>query len=286
VKVGLVIHSGREDTIAAARDASRTLTERGVDVVAVGRAAEARDTLGPSPLAPEVRSADPGSFAVGLDLALSFGGDGTFLRAAHLCRDVGVPVLGLNLGRLGFLTEVEREDLSVVVDAIVRGEFEVEERRTLEVRVDGGPEDWALNEVSVEKSARQRVLLMSLHVAGTMFSRVPADAFVVASSTGSTAYAFSAGGPILSPDVSAIVVTPVAPHSAFSRSLVVAEHEEIRVEVHPDQEPAVMSCDGRSPVTVPAGTSVFIRGGGLPVRLVRVGPRDFYERIRLKFGLQ
>lgn len=269
MKVGLVVHDGRDGSIATAEEASALLRERGVDVVEV----------------------DDGRGAHGLDLVLSFGGDGTLLRAAHLCRDEAVPLLGLNLGRLGFLTEVEREDLDDTLDVIVAGDLNIEERETLEVRaVDAAGrtvhEDWALNEVSVEKTARQRLLHMALHVGGRRFAHVPADAVVVATPTGSTAYAFSAGGPILSPSVRATVVTPVAPHSTFGRSLVVAPEEEVRIEVLPDQEPAVVSCDGRGPETVPAGGSVYVVGGGHPVRLVRLRPRDFFGRVRAKFGLR
>jgi NAD+ kinase len=285
VKVGLVVHSGRDGAVKTAIAVAERLEDRGVEVVAVADPFDSRSE--PTDLG--IDSLDAEAFAAGLDLALSVGGDGTLLRAAHLCRDAQVPILGLNLGRLGFLTEVEPDDLDDVFDAVVGGRFTIEERSTLQVRTEAGnsPVDgWALNEVSVEKTARQRVLLMSLHVNGRFFARVPADAVVVASPTGSTAYAFSAGGPILSPAVRATLVTPVAPHSAFGRSLVLAEDEEIRVEIHADQEPAVVSCDGRPPTTVPAGSSVYVRGGGPPVKLAHVAPRDFYGRVRMKFGLR
>lgn len=285
MRIGFVVHSGRDDSAAAARDVAERLRSRDVDVVVVRDGPPAGSAELPVP------TVAPGSFADGLDLALSFGGDGTLLRAAYLCRDAGVPVLGLNLGRLGFLTEVERDDLSDVLDAIVAGDLLVEERATLQVRAEGTDgevliEDWALNEVSVEKTARQRLLLMTLHVGGSLFAHVPADAVVVASPTGSTAYAFSAGGPILSPQLEGTVVTPVAPHSIFGRSLVVRQDEEVRIEVVEGQEAAVMSCDGRGPVTVPAGGSVFVLGGGDPVRLAHVRSPDFFGRVRAKFGLR
>jgi NAD+ kinase len=284
VKVGLVIHAGRRESVGAAVAAARRLERLGVDVVAA-RQDDGHDRL------ERVRLVEPEAFPQGLDLAVSFGGDGTFLRAAHLCRDDGVPVLGLNLGRLGFLAEVERDDLDAVLGAIARGEFVVEERPTLQAwgeAPDGGRigADWALNEVSVEKTARQRVLLMDLYVGESLFATVPADAVVVATPTGSTAYAFSAGGPIVSPAVQALLVTPVAPHSVFGRTLVAGEDERIRVDVLPGQEPAVVSCDGRTPLTVPPGGSVHVRGGGRPVRLARVAPRDFYALVRAKFGLR
>ena len=283
MKVGVVVHSGREDSRESAAAATRLLAEAGVDVVV----ADQGDDPGvvPAPVA----ATD--TFADGLDLAISFGGDGTFLRAAHLCRDAGVPVLGVNLGRLGFLAEVERDDLHAAMAAVVDGAYGTESRATLEVTAHGPDgqqlaSGWALNEVSIEKSARQRLLLMDVHVGDRLFAKVPADALVVATTTGSTAYALSAGGPILSPEVEATLVVPVAPHSLFDRTLVCGTHELVRVDLPDDQPPAVVSCDGRDPVLVPAGGHVRATGGGPPVDLVRVSPPDFYSLVRRKFGLR
>ncbi|MFP5309419.1 MAG: NAD(+)/NADH kinase [Actinomycetes bacterium] len=284
MKVGLVVHTGRADSRTAAHDAGRLLSDLGVDVVA------ARFDDGNGDVDLGVPEAEPEAFAAGLDLAVSFGGDGTFLRAAHLCRDAGVPVLGVNLGRLGFLAEVEVDDLGHALRSVADGAWRVEDRATLEVVVEdehGRVVDagWALNEVSIEKSARQRLLLMDVHVGESLFAKVPADALVVATATGSTAYALSAGGPIVSPQVAATLVTPVAPHSLFDRTLVCGPDEAVRVLVLPDQEPAIVSCDGREPVEVPAAGAVVARGGGAPVRLARVGLTDFYGLVRRKFTL-
>ncbi len=283
MKVGVVVHSGREDSRETAGVATRLLVEAGVEVVV----ADQGDDPGAVP-APTVASA---TFPDGLDLAISFGGDGTFLRAAHLCRDAGVPVLGVNLGRLGFLAEVERDDLHAALAKVLDGDVTTEDRATLEVSAHGPDgaqlaSGWALNEVSVEKSARQRLLLMDVHVGDGLYAKVPADALVIATTTGSTAYALSAGGPILSPEVEATLVVPVAPHSLFDRTLVCGPDEVIRVDLPVDQPSAVVSCDGREPILVPAGGHVRAVGGGAPVRLVRVGPPDFYSLVRRKFGLR
>jgi len=283
MRIGLVIHAGRPASIEAAREAGTRLADRGAEVCVAGD--DGDDSI------PGVITVSAAEFASGLDIAVSLGGDGTFLRAAHLCRDGGVPVLGVNLGRLGFLAEVERDRFGASLDAVARGEFEVEERGTLEVEVtdDTGAmaeRGWALNEVSIEKSARQRLLLLDVYVGGSMFARVPADALIVATPTGSTAYALSAGGPIVSPNVRATLVTPVAPHSLFDRTLVAGVDEAIEIRVLPDQAPAVVSCDGRPPVTVDAGGSVRAIGGGTPVRVARVEPHDFYGLVRRKFGLR
>lgn len=282
MKVGIVVHSGRDESRETAAVATRLLLEAGVDVVAADE--------GDDPDVVSVPRVARESFAEGLDLAISFGGDGTFLRAAHLCRDAGVPVLGVNLGRLGFLAEVETDDLHRAMATVSEGAFLTEPRSTLEV-IAHGPDGeelatgWALNEVSVEKSARQRLLLMDVHVGDRLFAKFPADALVVATTTGSTAYALSAGGPILSPHVEATLVVPVAPHTLFDRTLVCGPDEVVRVDLPDDQPPAVVSCDGREPVMVPAGGHVEVQGSARPVLLARVAPMDFYSLVRRKFGL-
>jgi NAD+ kinase len=289
VKVGLVVHAGRDQSVTAAAEAVRTLTHLGVEVVAAHGAAPEDD--GGDALDGVANVVAPESFAEGLDLALSFGGDGTFLRAAHLCRDLDVPVLGVNLGRLGFLAEVELDDLGPAMRAVAQRSFAIEERATLEVETyapDGTRlhRGWALNEVSIEKTVRQRLLLMDVHVDGTLFAKVPADALILATATGSTAYALSAGGPILSPRIDATLVVPVAPHSLFDRTVVAGPDEEVRVDLVDDQAPAVVSCDGREPVIVEGGGWVAVVGTGKPVRLARVGLLDFYGLVRRKFGLR
>lgn len=284
-RVGFVVHTGRRRAVAAAGRAAARLR-------AAGATLHVADTdAAHLPRWPGASTVDRGRFTDGLELVLSFGGDGTFLRAAHRCRDAGVPVLGVNLGRVGFLAEVEVGDLDHALDHILSGDWQVEERMTIEAEVrdvDGTRigSDWALNDVSVEKTARQRLLLMQVHVGDAAFAEVPADALVLATPTGSTAYALSAGGPILSPQVAATLVTPVAPHSLFDRTLVVAPEEVVRVDVLPGQAPAVLSVDGRDPLHVPAGGSVVATAGAIPVRLVRIDPPAFYALVRRKFSLQ
>jgi NAD+ kinase len=289
VRVGLVVHAGRDASVTAAAEAARTLRELDVEVVTANEGIREQDDAGAleaiaTPVAPD-------AFAKDLDLAISFGGDGTFLRAAHLCRDLGVPILGVNLGRLGFLAEVELDDLGPALRAVAEHAFEVEDRGTLQMAAHGPDgtivqESWALNEVSVEKTVRQRLLLMDVHVDGTLFAKVPADALILATATGSTAYALSAGGPILSPRIDGTLVVPVAPHSMFDRTVVASPDEQVRVDLVGEQAPAVVSCDGRDPVTVEPGGWVTVVGTGRAVRLARVGLLDFYGLVRRKFGLR
>ncbi|MFO7777173.1 MAG: NAD(+)/NADH kinase [Nitriliruptoraceae bacterium] len=290
MKVGLVVHAGRPASREVAVEAARTLAELDIEVVATVGGDVADDEL-PGELAHLAPMADPADFAAEIELAISLGGDGTFLRAAHLCRDAGVPVLGVNLGRLGFLAEVERHDLGPVLRAVAAGDYRIEERATLTMEVhdaDGGflSSDWALNEVAVEKTVRQRLLLVDVYFDGTFFARVPADALILATATGSTAYALSAGGPIVSPQVAATLVVPVAPHSLFDRTVVAGPEEVVRVELLEGQASGLASCDGRSPVALGPGATVTVIGGAEPVRLARVGLIDFPTLVRRKFGLR
>jgi NAD+ kinase len=145
---------------------------------------------------------------------------------------------------------------------------------------------WALNEVAVEKTVRQRLLLVDVHIGGTLFAQVPADALILATATGSTAYALSAGGPIVSPRVDATLVVPVAPHSLFDRTVLAGAGESVRVDLAAGQALGLVSCDGRDPVEVGPGGGVVATGGGRPVLLARVGVSDFYSLVRRKFGLR
>ncbi len=286
--IGVVVHAGRTASLRAASDAANLLTASGAHMVVADDPAVA-DGPGDG-LADVGPVVDSSTFAEHADLAMSFGGDGTFMRAAHLVRDAGVPVLGVNLGRLGFLAEIEVDELVDALERIVAGDYLVEERATLEVDVVGPSghvtSGWALNEVSVEKTARQRLLRMDVSVSGEHFAKVPADALVVATSTGSTAYALSAGGPIVSPRIDATLVVPVAPHTLFDRTVVVGPDELVEIELAPDQAPALVSCDGREPVEIQAGVRVLVRGGGRPVLLARLTELDFYGLVRRKFGLR
>lgn len=280
--VGLVVHGGRPEAIQAARQAATLLLEAGIDVVGCADDGWMHEGI-------DLRAGS--AFGEGVDVVLSMGGDGTFLRAAYLSRDCGVPLLGVNLGRLGFLSEVEASDLKNAVWRIVTGQYDVEERMTLTVQIrdaDGVlvATSWALNEASVERTAPQRLVVFEVRVGEVTFAHIPADAVICATPTGSTAYAFSAGGPILSPRVDAILLVPVAPHSLFSRTLVVDPRETLSVRCSRRDDGCVVTCDGHQTLTVPSGGWVRVGRGERPVRLVRLGPFDFYERVRDKFGLR
>jgi NAD+ kinase len=225
----------------------------------------------------------------GCELIIVLGGDGTLLRGAELSRASGVPMLGVNLGRVGFLAEAERDDLDKVVDRVVTKEYEVEERMTIDVLVrnDGhvAHRDWALNEASVEKQARERMLEVVTEVDGRPVSRFGGDGVVMATPTGSTAYAFSAGGPVVWPEVEALLMVPISAHALFAKPLVTSPTSVLAVEVQPQTPHGVLWCDGRRTVELPAGARVEVRRGAVPVRLARLHHASFTDRLVAKFAL-
>lgn len=227
--------------------------------------------------------------AKGAEIVFALGGDGTFLRAAEMARPYQVPLLGINLGKVGFLAEAELDDLDETVAAVVAGTYDVEERLTLDVVAERGgvavAESWALNEATVEKGAGGRMLEVRVDVDGRPLSRYGCDGVVCATPTGSTAYAFSAGGPVVWPQVEAMLLVPISAHALFSRALVTAPTSTIDVTVDPYTASATLTCDGRRLFDLAPGTRVTVRRGDRPVRVVRMRPKTFTERLVAKFQL-
>jgi NAD+ kinase len=281
-RVLLVTHTGREDAVTLAHLVARFLADAGIEVVA--ETEEAAD------LASGTVSAVPAAEAAeGCELAIVLGGDGTILRGAELARPYDVPLLGVNLGHVGFLAEAEVDEVSSVVRAVVDRQWSVEERTTLEVVVtrDGVElaRTWALNEASVEKASRERMLEVMVEVDDRPLSRWGCDGVVAATPTGSTAYAFSAGGPVVWPDVRALLVVPISAHALFARPLVVAPTSTIAVEVLRHTLGGVLWCDGRRLVELPPGARVEIRNHPDPVHLARLHAAPFTDRLVAKFDL-
>jgi NAD+ kinase len=243
----------------------------------------------------EVRWFDPANgddrmaaeFADGLELILSVGGDGTFLRAAHVASAVGCPVLGVKVGRMGFLTEVEPEEAPPLLELVATGGARIEERLAVLARPesDDFAPQWALNEVIVEKRARHRLVRLALYVGDVYVTTLSGDGVIVATPTGSTAYSFSAGGPIVTPAIPCLLVTPVAPHMVFDRTLVIGADDRVTLEVVGD-EPGLISADGRESLELPIGSRVGIGAAPNPARLVRRHDAPaFHALVREKFGL-
>jgi NAD+ kinase len=236
-----------------------------------------------------VLEVDAPDAAAGCELVLALGGDGTFLRAAELARPAGVPMLGVNLGHVGFLAEADPQALEDSVAAVVAGEYTVEERVTVdaEIVLDGATASraWALNEVSLERTNRERMLEIAVAVDERPLLRFGCDGLLCSTPTGSTAYAFSAGGPIIWPNVDALLIVPNAAHALFSRPIVVAPTSVVDIDLVSRGHEAVLSCDGRRSIAVPAGARVRVRRGELPVKVIRLGELSFTDRLVSKFQL-
>ncbi|UXA20426.1 NAD kinase [Mycobacterium sp. SMC-4] len=291
----LVVHTGRDDATEVARRVKKVLSDNAITLRVLS--AEAVDR-GPVPLAPddtrvlgpdiEVVDADQCA-AAGCELVLVLGGDGTFLRAAELARNAEIPVLGVNLGRIGFLAEAEADSIDTVLEAIVGRDYVVEERMTLDVAVRAQgrllARGWALNEASLEKAPRLGVMGVVLEVDGRPVSSFGCDGVLVSTPTGSTAYAFSAGGPVLWPDLEAIIVVPNNAHALFARPMVTSPNALIAIEVEADGHDAVVFCDGRREMVVPAGGRLEVTRCATPLKWVRLDSAPFTDRLVRKFRL-
>ncbi|MFH9351339.1 NAD kinase [Kitasatospora sp. NPDC017646] len=282
--VFLIAHTGREAALRSVEGLVHGLLKAGLRI----RLLEAEAVDLDLPEGVEKVAEGPGA-ADGCELILVAGGDGTLLRGAELARSHGLPMLGINLGRVGFLAEAERDDLAVVVERVVDAEYEVEERMTLDVIVrtngDVVHQDWALNEASIEKASRERMLEVVTEVDGRPVSNFGCDGVVCATPTGSTAYAFSGGGPVVWPEVEALLMVPISAHALFARPLVTSPDSVLAVEVQPKTPHGVLWCDGRRSVELPAGARVEVRRGQTPVRLARLHRAPFTDRLVAKFAL-
>jgi NAD+ kinase len=286
-RVLLLAHTGREEARDVAGAVVASLVEHGLVVRLLEDEAKELDLPEHEGVETvDVEQADPAD----CELALVIGGDGTILRAAELTHGTGTPLLGVNLGHVGFLAEAESEDVEKMIELIVDRHYTSEERLTLDVDVYRDKElvesTWALNEASVEKAARQRMLEVVVEVDGRPLSRFGCDGVVCATPTGSTAYNFSAGGPVVWPGVEALLMVPISAHALFARPMVVAPSSVLAVEVLAQTEGAgVLWCDGRRTVDLPPGARIEVRRGRSPIRLVRMHEAPFTDRLVAKFGL-
>jgi NAD+ kinase len=291
----LVVHTGRAEATETARRVEKVLSDNNIGLRVLS--AEAVDR-GPVPLGPDdmralgvdvaLVDADPDA-ADGCELVIGLGGDGTFLRAAELARNANVPVLGINLGRIGFLAEAETEAIDSILEHVVARSYRLEERLTLDITVRLKGEvvsrGWALNEASLEKGPRLGVLGVVLEVDGRPVSTFGCDGVLVSTPTGSTAYAFSAGGPIMWPDLEALLVVPNNAHALFARPMVTSPDAHIAVEIEADGHDALVFCDGRREMRVPAGARLEVQRCDVSVKWARLDSAPFTDRLVRKFRL-
>ncbi|MCW2817985.1 MAG: ppnK [Marmoricola sp.] len=286
-RILLTAHTGREEARVIATQVATALQNHGLVVRMLEE--EAKDLELPPGCEVETVDAEDAA-AQDCELVLVLGGDGTILRAAELTHGTTTPLLGVNLGHVGFLAEAESEDVEKLIGMVVDRHYSSEERMTLDVTVYRDKEvvgsTWALNEATVEKAARQRMLEVVVEVDNRPLSRFGCDGVVCATPTGSTAYNFSAGGPIVWPGVEALLMVPISAHALFARPLVVAPTSVLAVEVLDRTDATgVLWCDGRRAVDLPPGARIEVRRGRSPVRLVRLHEAPFTDRLVAKFGL-
>ncbi|WP_448623550.1 NAD kinase [Geodermatophilus sp. URMC 64] len=280
----LTVHTGRRDIVELAQTSAARLARAGITVRVLEEEAPALDIEGAEIVPPDAEAAR------GAEIVMVFGGDGTFLRAAELARYTHAALMGVNLGRVGFLAETEPEAVEETLTAIERCEYSVERRLAIEADVfdgDGGlvGGTWALNEASIEKTERSRVLDVVISIDGRPLTSFGCDGVLCATPTGSTAYAFSAGGPVVWPDVEALLLVPTNAHALFARPLVTSPDSVLTVSVPADGNTARVSADGRRAIEVPDGGRVDVRRADRPVRIARVHSASFGDRLVAKFGL-
>ncbi|WP_326609422.1 NAD(+)/NADH kinase [Streptomyces scopuliridis] len=312
-RIGLVVHRGRPEAVEAASAVHAWCRAHDIPCteIDVWKGHE-----------PRHGGQEEASAAGHPDLVLTLGGDGTFLRGARIAAKSDAAVLGVDLGRVGFLTEVPAEKVTKALDTVHEGRAEIEERMTLTMRASRVPQmpsvmeallrsgrvptlppphvrpdtaegdGWgvaldivAVNDVVLEKLVRDRQVALGVYIAGRLLAAYSADAVIVASPTGSTAYSFAAGGPVLSPHMDAVVFTPVAAHMTFDRTVVAAPDEPVALRVLPHSGEVALSIDGQLRGVIGPGDWVGVYGAKYRLRLVRMGPTDFYTRLRARFRL-
>ena len=266
----LVTHPTRPEAISTANELTKLLTGKQINVFATIKTAGAND----------FKSTDQ------VDLAVVLGGDGTMLRAAEIFRGKKVPILGINLGHVGFLAEIERPSLTEIVDAIASGTFSIEERMSLNYQLLRGGKviqtGWALNEVLVERNDHQMIDLF-VQIDHRPLSRWWCDAVICATPTGSTAYAYSAGGPVVWPEVDALVLLPLAAHALFSKPMVVSPHSEIAIDLESDS--ADLNADGIRRTKLQKNDRIVLTSDKEDILLAHIKPATFTDRIVAKFKL-
>ncbi len=289
----LVSHTARQEALSATLECAEALLMEGITPVMEQQQLQATVEYAKtvsSEVAASVLELGKEAKETDLELAVVLGGDGTILKAAELVRDSQTPLLGINLGHVGFLAESEKNEIGSTIARVVAKDYLVKERLTLDVSVklDGKEvyRTWALNEATVEKSARERMLEVVVEVDGRPLSSFGCDGIVIATPTGSTAYAFSAGGPVVWPSVDALLMVPLSAHALFARPLVISPNSLVAVEVlKRSAGTGVLWCDGRRSTELPAGARVEVRKSEKSVRLARLRQGPFTDRLVRKFSL-
>lgn len=286
-RVAVTIHPRRPAALESAVEFITGMHAAGILTLVGGGEIDLLDGYVPAESVAEVPAADAGE----CELVVVFGGDGNILRSAEWALPLEIPVLGVNLGHVGFLAELESSEVGSLIERVVAGDYHVEERMTIDAVVrekPGGEVLWrsfAINECSIEKLARERMLEVLVRIDDRPLSRWATDGVLIATPTGSTAYAFSAHGPVVWPDIDALLLVPLSAHALFNRPVVLSAHSSVSVEVLPATPSGVIWCDGRRSFEIPEGAVVEVCAGARRLRLARTSEQPFVTRLVRKFDL-
>lgn len=222
------------------------------------------------------------------DVIIVLGGDGTILNIARQASQYDVPLFGINLGHLGFLAEAEISDMYLSLEKILNGDYIIEKRMMLEATIDNSGDELkalrALNDISITKGMLSRMISFSIFINDSFFELYTADGIVISSPTGSTAYSLSAGGPIVSPDLNVLVITPICPHTLHNRSIVVSERDEVKIEICEENTEVMLSVDGQDSYKLVPGKVVKVRSSSCVTNLVKLRQRSFFDVLRRKIS--
>ncbi|ADL13236.1 NAD(+)/NADH kinase [Acetohalobium arabaticum] len=275
-KIGLIPNPTKEQAIETVKGIIDWLEKRGIEYLVEEESAGL--------VGEQNKGSSYQEMAVEVDLVIVFGGDGTFLNTARHFAAVEMPILGVNLGGLGFLTDIELSKLGSALEDLIAGKFEIEERMMLEAKVIREGEKInqvvAVNDVVITKGSFSRIIELKTYIEGEYVTTYPADGLIVASPTGSTAYSLSAGGPIVNPKLKSLVVTPICPHTLSSRSIVTAGDEVVEVEVKADHEDIMLTVDGQTGLKLASGDKIKIKHSDLVTKLVKLEDYNFYKILK------
>lgn len=276
-KVGIILNLGREGAFLIAKELLSWLKDRGLEALIEKEVASLAHI--------EEAGVEKTKISKEADFIIALGGDGTLLHAANLARERSIPILGINLGSLGFLTEITQTELYDSLTKILEGKFEVENRIMLEAKINDDPlESKALNDVIVTMGALARPIHLDVSINSQYLGSYLADGLIVATPTGSTAYSLSAGGPILNPLLKVLVLTPICPHTLAVRPMVITEDEEVSISIRSDHEGVMLTIDGQEGHMLNGGDQIVVKKAKEVTGLINITQKSFYEVLRTKLN--
>lgn len=271
--IALFFNASNKKSKQLALEVQEFLSSQGIQIVADDTVAQ---EIGAKPLS-QVKASD-------INFIISFGGDGAILSVAHQHSNIDAPILGINTGHLGFMADVQIADLYPSLQDLISGAYSIEERLILEGKNIHGTSCFAVNDIVIHRSPNPSMIEIGIHVNGLYLNTFEADGLIIATPNGSTAYSLGAGGPIVSPSLEAIVITPICPHTISNRPLVLTADQEIQIQYLSEYSPVEIRADGLQPFPIATGESFHIRRSSRKFRLVSLHRKDYFSILRTKLG--